>query len=98
MRVDDIDAWLVQETWLEDDDFDTDIEGYHLFRHNSPIGATGRNHLFRGVAIIFSPRYFLVCKAAGSLLPIRTKSTGNFAGQFIGLNQKFDCLTALASK
>jgi hypothetical protein len=25
MRVDDIDAWLVQETWLEDDDFDTDI-------------------------------------------------------------------------
>jgi hypothetical protein len=29
MKVDDIDAWLVQETWLEDDDFDTDIGGYH---------------------------------------------------------------------
>ncbi len=54
MRVDNIDAWLVQETWLDDDDFDTDIEGYHLFRHNSPIGTTGRDHLFRGIAIILS--------------------------------------------
>jgi hypothetical protein len=35
MRVDDIDAWLVQETWLEDDDFDTDIGGHHLFRHEA---------------------------------------------------------------
>ena len=93
MRVDDIDAWLVQEKWLEDDDFDTDIEGYHLFRHNSPIGATGRDHLFRGIAIILSPRYFLAWKAAGSPTSITTKSTGDFAGQFIGLNLKeFDCL------
>ncbi len=83
MRVDDIDPWLVQETWLEDDDFDTDIGGYHLFRYNSPI-----------VAIILSPRYFLAWKAAGSPLPITTKSTGNFTGQFIGLNLKFDCFNS----
>ncbi len=94
MRVDDIDAWLVQETWLEDDDFDTSIEGYHLFRHNSPIGATGCDHLFRGVAIILSPRYFLAWKAARSPTPITTHSTGEFAGRFIGLNLKFDCLNS----
>ncbi len=94
MRVDDIDAWLVQETRLEDDDFDTNIEGYHLFRLNSPIGATGRDHLFHGIAIILSPRYFLAWKAAGSPTPITTQSTGDFAGRFIGLNLKFDCLNS----
>ena len=45
MRCDDIDAWLVQETWLEDNDFDTNIGGYHMFRTNSSIGDTGHNHL-----------------------------------------------------
>ncbi len=60
MRTDDIDDWLIQETWLEEDDFDTVIGGYNVFRHNSPIDSTGRNHLFRGVAIVHSPRYYLV--------------------------------------
>ena len=91
MRQDDIDAWLVQETWLEDDDFSTSIGGYHMFRHNSPIGTTGRDHLFRGVAIVLSPRYYLAWRAAGSPSPITTASSGNFAGRFIGLNLRFDC-------
>ena len=91
MRTDDIDAWLVQETWLEENDFDTVIGGYHVFRHNAPIDSTGRNHLFRGVAIILSPRYYLAWRAAGSPSPITTASTGEFAGRFIGLNLKFDC-------
>jgi hypothetical protein len=95
MRVNDIDAWLVQETWLEDNDFNTDIGGYHLFRHNSPVGTTERNHLFHGVAIILSPRYFLAWKAAGSPSPITTGSTGDFAGRFIGLNLKFNCFDSL---
>ncbi len=56
--------------------------------------STGRNHLVRGIAIILSPRYFLVWKAAGSPTPITTKSTGDVAGQFIGLNLKFDCLNS----
>ena len=90
MRHDDIDAWLIQETWLEDDDFSTTIGGYHVFRHNSPIGTTGRDHLFRGVAIILSPRYYLAWRAAGSPSPITTTSSGAFAGRFIGLNLKFD--------
>jgi hypothetical protein len=95
MQVNNINAWLVQETWLEEDDFNTDIGGYHLFRHNSLVGTTGRNHLFRGVAIILSPRYFLVWKAARSPSPIRTGPTGDFVGQFIGLNRKFDCFDRL---
>jgi hypothetical protein len=95
MQVDNINAWLVQELWLEEDDFNTDIGGYHLFRHNSPVGTTRRNHLFCGVAIILSPRYFLAWKAAGSLSPITTGPTGGFTGQFIGLNLKFDCFDSL---
>ncbi len=94
MRVDNLDAWLVQETWLEDEDFNTYIGGYHLFRHNSPIGATGRNHLFRGVAIILSPRYFLAWKAAESPPPITTGSTGDFAGQCIWPQSEFDCFNS----
>ena len=91
MRVDNIDVWLIQETWLENNDYDTVIGGYHHFKHNSPIGTTGRDHLFRGVArIILSPRYFLAWKAAGSPSPITTGHTGGFAGQFIGLNLEFD--------
>ena len=90
MRHDDIDAWLVQETWLEDNDYSTSIGGYHMFRHNSLIGTTGRDHLFRGVAIILSPRYYLAWRAAGSPSPITTESSGNFAGRFIGLNLKFE--------
>jgi hypothetical protein len=86
MCVDDIDDWLIQETWLEDDGYDTVIGGYHIFRHNSPIGSTGRDHLFRGVTIILSPRYYLAWKAVGSPSPITTASTSVFAGQFIGLN------------
>jgi hypothetical protein len=98
MQVNDIEAWLVQETWLENDDFNTDIGSYHLFRHNSPVGTTGRNHLFCGIAIILSPRYFLAWKAAGSPSPITPGSTGDFAGQFIGLNLKFDCFDSLGRR
>ena len=46
MQIDDIDAWLVQETWLEDDDYDTVVGGYHIFCHNSLVSSTGRDHLF----------------------------------------------------
>jgi hypothetical protein len=91
MRTNDIDAWLLQETWLEDDVVNTTIGGYHIFRHNSLPGTTGRDHLFQGVAIILSPRYYLAWKAAGSPSPTTTDPTGEFAGRFIGLTLKFDC-------
>ena len=95
MRIDIIDTWHVQETWLEDDDYSTTIGAYHVFRHNSPIGDTGRDNLFHGVAIILSPRYFLAWKAAGSPPPITMGPTGEFAGRFIGLTLKFDCFNSL---
>ena len=58
MRQDQIGAWLVQETWEEGEEFDVEVGGYHIFRHNSEVGADGRNHLFRGVAVILSPEYY----------------------------------------
>ncbi len=91
MQFDDIDAWLIQETWLEDNDYYTVVGGYHIFCHKSPINFTGCDHLIQGVAIILSPRYYLAWKAAGSPSPIMMASTGTFAGRFIGLNLKFDC-------
>jgi hypothetical protein len=59
MQADDIDAWLVQETWLEENYYSKYIGGYHLFWHNSPVESIGCNHLFHGVAIILSPRIYL---------------------------------------
>ena len=47
MRQHDVGAWLVQETWEEGDEFDVDVYGYHIFRHNAVRGNTGRQHLFR---------------------------------------------------
>jgi hypothetical protein len=91
MRSDDIDVWLVKETWLEDKDFDTNIGGYHMFRTNSPVGSTGHDHLFCGVAIILSPWYFLAWKAAGSPWPYTTDPARAFAGRFIGIPLKFKC-------
>jgi hypothetical protein len=91
MRPDDIGAWLVQETWLEDEDFDTNIGGYHMFRTISPVGSTGRDHLIHGVAIILSHWHFLAWKAAGSPRPYTMDHTGAFAGRFIGIPLKFEC-------
>jgi hypothetical protein len=91
MQSDDINAWFIQETWLEDEDFNTNIGGYHMFRTNSPVGSTGCDHLFCGVAVILSPRYFLAWKAAGSFLPITSNPTGPIAGRFIGFPLKFEC-------
>ncbi len=98
MHCDDIDAWLIQETWLEDDDFDTNIGGYHIFRTNSPIGETGRNHLFRGVTIILLPRFYQAWKSVGSPTPITTDTSGAFAGRFIGLPLKLTAVITVDEK
>jgi hypothetical protein len=98
MRTHDIDAWLLQETWLEDDIADMDIGGYHIFGHNSPIGPTVRDHLFQGVAILLSPRYYSAWKAAGAMPPITTDPTGDFVGRFIGLTLKFDSVNSHGKK
>ena len=79
MKLKDIDAYFVQETWLEGDVFGEIINGYHIFHHNGGVG----NHNFRGVAIILSPRYHKGWKAAEARPPITTDATGELAGRFI---------------
>ncbi|KAL7528091.1 hypothetical protein ACHAXR_002261, partial [Thalassiosira sp. AJA248-18] len=88
MRQDDIGAWLIQETWEEDDEFDVEIGGYHIFRHNKATGESGKDHLFKGVAIVLSPDYYQAWKAAGSPPPITTDPTSQFAGRFISITVK----------
>jgi hypothetical protein len=65
MRQNDIGAWLVRETWEEGNKFDVDINGYHIFCHNTNRGENGCKHLFRGIAIILSPLFYDAWRAAG---------------------------------
>jgi hypothetical protein len=58
MRQNDVRAWLIQETWEEGNDFDVEVRGYHIFCHNATRGESSRQHLFKGVAIIFSPLFY----------------------------------------
>jgi exonuclease III len=90
MRQNDVGAWLIQETWEEGDEFDVDVNGYHIFRHNAIRGESGRQHLFRGVAIILSPLFYDAWKAAGSPPPITTDQNNDFVGRFIRMNLKFE--------
>jgi hypothetical protein len=89
MRRGNIGAWMIQETWEEGNEFDVEIGGYHIFRHNCSVGESGRDHLFRGVAIVLSPEYHEAWKRAGSPPPICTDAKGKFAGRFISLTVKF---------
>jgi len=84
MKVKCLDVYFLQDTWLEYDEFDVDIRGYHVFRHNGPNG----NHLHHGVAIVLSPRYYAGWKAAGAAPPITTDTTSEFMGRFIGITIK----------
>ena len=55
MHQHDVGVWLLQETWEEGVNFDTEIGGYHVFHHNAERGVTGHQHLYCGVTIILSP-------------------------------------------
>jgi hypothetical protein len=81
-----LDAYFLQDTWLEDDEFAIDVGGYHVFHHNGPKG----NHLHHGVAIVLSPRYYAGWKAAGAAAPITTDTARDFVGRFIGLTIKLE--------
>jgi hypothetical protein len=90
MRQHYVGAWLLQETWEEGDDFNTEIGGYHIFRHNADRGTTGRQHHFRGVAIILSHQFHEAWKLAGSPPPNTINPEEDFAGHLLCLNLKFD--------
>ena len=89
MRQDQLGAWLVQETWEEGDEYDIEVGGYHIFRHNCAPGESGRDHLFKGVAVILSPEFYKAWQNAGSPAPITTDSNSEFAGRFISIQLKF---------
>jgi hypothetical protein len=84
----DVGAWLIQETWEEGNDFDVKVGGYHIFRHNVTRGESGRQHLFKGIAIILSPLFYAAWKDARS--PPPTTMEDNLAAPLIRLNVKFD--------
>jgi hypothetical protein len=89
MRNNNAGAWLEQETWEEDNEFEMDIGGYHIFCHNSMKGKDGGWHLFKGVDIFLSPQFYAVWQEAGSPLPI-TIPNEDFAERFIQLSIKFN--------
>jgi hypothetical protein len=83
MHQQDIGAWLIQETWEEGDNFKVESGGYHIFHHNANRGTNGRNHLFKGVAIIFSPLFHKAWRLAGSPPPITMDPKDDFTGWLI---------------
>ena len=94
MKLNQLDVYFIQETWLEGDILDEAINGYHIFPHNGELG----NHNFRGVAIILSPKYHKGWKAAGARPPITTDATGEFAGRFISTNIKLQATIVLENR
>ena len=98
MRQHHVGSWLLQETWEEGDNFDAEIRGYHVFRYNSNRGTTGRQHLFRGIAIILSPQFHDAWKLAGSPSPTTIDPDEDFPSRFLCLDHKFDSFDKRAGK
>ncbi len=84
-----LDVYIMQDTWLEDDKFDIDIGGYHVFCHNGPNG----NHLHHGVAIVLSPRYYAGWRAAGAAPPVTTNTASEFVGLSLGSRSNWKSAT-----
>ena len=72
MRQDQIGAWLIQETWEEDNEFDIDIGGYHVFRHNrSPGDIRNTKVLVLWTWTRISWRWIRVVSSCGYVLILR---------------------------
>ncbi len=71
-----LNVYFLQDTWLEDDVFDIDVGGYHVFRHNGPM----ENQLCQGMTIVLSPLYYAGWKAVGAEPPTTTDATSDFVG------------------
>jgi hypothetical protein len=81
-----IDVYFLQDAWLNKDEFDIDVEGYHVFHHNDPKG----NHLDNVVAIVLSTSYYAGWKAAGAAAPTTTDAASDFVRSFIGITIKLE--------
>ena len=87
MKMKNLDIYFIQNTWLEDDAFDVDVGGYHVFCHNGSLG----NNLHHGVAIVLSPRYYAGWKTGGASPPLTTDAHNEFVGRFISITVKLEC-------
>lgn len=83
-----IDAYFVQGN------FDTEVNGYHVFLHNGPLGS----NLHRGVAMVLSPRYYAGWKTAGGKDPIVLGQEDEFVGRIIRLTIKLECRNSRGRK
>jgi len=92
MVQDGIGAMLVQETWKPGNHNNVEIgdTGCYMFSHNREIGKSGKDHLYRGVAIILSPSLHEAWREGGSKPPITTDSKSKHGGRFISLYLKFN--------
>ena len=86
-----IDAYLLQETWLTVD-WEKEIRGYLVIHHNQEKDKKkkkkkGREK--RGVAIILSPYFRTAFEKAGKPKPITTDQKGIHSGRFIGISLHF---------
>ena len=83
MRRDNIDVYLIQETW-DESDWIKEINGYTVLHHNN------ENKQSRtGVVIVLSPRFSAAWKQAGALDPLKTARGSTFDGRFIGVKLRF---------
>jgi hypothetical protein len=89
-----INAYFIQETWIEGGDFDTEVNGYHVFCHNRPLGS----NLHHGVAMVLSPRYYAGWKTAGGKDPIVLGQEDKFVGRIIRLTIKLECRNSRGRK
>ena len=78
MRQYGIGAWIMQDTWWDGYKFYEEVRGFHIFNHNYEIGGRGDEHLWKGVGIILSKKFYQVWKDAGLLPPIMMDTKGKY--------------------
>lgn len=85
-----IDAYCLQETWLNDD-FTRNVNGFHIFHHGYRKKYQKSNRGERGVAIILSPRLYSAYLAAGGhppVFPSPDSDDPTFLGRYISIQLK----------
>ena len=77
MREEDIDTYLLQETW-DGKYWVKEIHGYTIFHHNNTQKSSRTD-----ITIVLSPCSIEAWKLAGGLDPLKTERGGLFEGRFI---------------
>jgi exonuclease III len=86
MRRDDLDAWLIQETWMLGDS-QVDIQGTTFFHHGLEKATCNRGR--GGVAIAIRGKVLSAWTEAGMPEPIRPGDIGDGCTRIMGLDLNF---------